>query len=99
MLQAAKDSDLSPRELSFTSAMQAMVASWAVIPTQDGPTIEAIISAQIASLRSQLVGQRPNRVEPTAVKRRPKPIPLLTMPRDEARDLLLRGIDPYKKMK
>lgn len=99
MLQAAKDTDLSPRELSFMSAMQAMVASWVVIPTQDGPTIESIISAQIASLTSQLVGQRPNRVEPRAVKRRPKPIPLLTMPRDEARELLRRGIDPYKKTK
>jgi len=99
MLQAAKDTDLSPRELSFMSAMQAMVASWVVIPTQDGPTIESIISAQIASLTRQLVGQRPNRVEPRAVKRRPKPIPLLTMPRDEARELLRRGIDPYKKTK
>ncbi|OUS12030.1 hypothetical protein A9Q89_07085 [Gammaproteobacteria bacterium 53_120_T64] len=31
------------------------------------------------------VGQRPDRVEPRAVKRRPKPMPLLMKPREEAR--------------
>src|SRR5262249_21711193 len=31
---------------------------------------------------------RPNRVEPRAVKRRPKPYPLLTKPRQEARNAL-----------
>jgi hypothetical protein len=33
---------------------------------------------------------RPNRVEPRAVKRRPKPYPLLTKPRREARNALIQ---------
>ena len=46
-----------------------------------------------------LLGKRPGRVEPRAVKRRPKAMRLLTMMRDAARALLLKGIDPYKKQK
>jgi hypothetical protein len=38
------------------------------------------------------VGDRPNRVEPRKVKRRPKPHPLLTEPRDQARAKLLAGL-------
>jgi hypothetical protein len=44
-----------------------------------------------ASLTEQTVGDRPNRVEPRAVKRRPQPLALLTKPRHEARAELLRG--------
>ena len=101
MLQSAKNTDLSPRQLSFTNALQNMAASWVVLPTLDNPTITSMINTQIESLASQLVGkpQRANRVEPRAVKRRPKPIRLLTMPREEARELLRRGVDPYEKQK
>jgi hypothetical protein len=101
MLEAAKKTNLSPRQLSFASAVQTMAASWQVIPTLDNPTITLMINAQIESLAAQLVGQpeRANRVEPRAVKHRPKPHRLLTMPREEARELLRRGIDPYEKQK
>ena len=99
MLQAAKGSGLSPRQLSFTAAMQAMAASWVVLPTLDASTIATLIAVHIEGLTGVIVGNRPDRVEPRAVKRRPKPIRYLTMKRDEARSLLLRGIDPYKKRK
>jgi hypothetical protein len=43
----------------------------------------------------QIVGHRPNRIEPRAVKRRPQPLALLTKPRAEARaDLLRRKAPP-----
>ncbi len=101
MLQAAKKTGLSPRQLSFTNALQNMAASWVILPTLDNPTITLMINTQIESLASQLVGkpERANRVEPRAVKRRPKPLRLLTMPREDARELLLSGIDPYEKQK
>jgi len=101
MLQAAKKTDLSPRQLSFTNALQNMAASWVILPTLDNATISSMINTQIASLASQLVGQpkRANRYEPRAVKRRPKPHRLLTMPREEAREHLRRGVDPYEKQK
>ena len=99
MLQAAKQKKLSPRQLSFATAMQTMAASWAVLPILDAPQQDSMTEAQIESLTSQLVGKRPNRVEPRAVKRRPKPHRLLNMIRERARQLLRRGLDPYEKQK
>ena len=101
MLQSAKNTNLSPRQLSFTNALQSMAASWVVLPTLDNQTITLMISTQIESLASQLVDtpKRANRIEPRAVKRRPKPHRLLTMPREEARELLRSGVDPYGKQK
>lgn len=95
MLQAAKRHELLPRQLSFTHAMQTLAASWLTLPCQDQARQLSLIEAQIDSLASQLVGKRPNRVEPRAVKRRPKPHRLLTMTREQSRALLRRGIDPY----
>ena len=97
MLQAAKQYKLSPRQLSFANAVQTLAASWSVLPTQDPSTQLRLIEAQLESLASQLVGNRPGRVEPRAVKRRPKPQRLLTMTREEARELLRSGTDPYAK--
>ena len=97
MLQAAIASGLSPRQLSFTHAMQAMAASWGVLPTLGPSGIASMIAAQMSSLTSPLVGNRPNRIEPRAVKRRPKPMRLLNMPREAAREQLLAGVDPYKR--
>ncbi len=99
MLQAAMESGLSPRQLSFTNAMQTMAASWVVLPTLEKLKIALVITVQLASLTSPIVGTRPNRIEPRAVKRRPKPMRLLTMPRDAAREQLLAGVDPYEKRK
>ncbi len=89
MMQAAARSDLSPRQLSFTRAMQTIAASWMTLATED--QVVLIIEAQLDSLTEQLIGNRPNRVEPRAVKRRPKPHKLLTKPRDEARAELMAG--------
>jgi len=52
---------------------------------------EKVIAAQLVSLATPRVGDRPNRIEPRAVKRRPNPIALLTKPRAEARADLLRA--------
>ena len=76
-----------------------MAASWIFLPILNKPLQLSVIAAQIESLTSQLVGNRPNRVEPRAVKRRPKPHRLLKMLRNLARELPRRGIDPYEKQK
>ncbi len=89
MMQAAARSDLSPRQLSFTRAMQTIAASWMTLATEE--QVVLIIEAQLDSLTEQLIGNRPNRVEPRAVKRRPKPHKLLTQPRAEARAQLMAG--------
>jgi DDE family transposase len=85
MLEAAHANKLLPRTLSFAAAKQTIATSFELLVFQDGAKAVCIITAQIASLADQRVGDRPNRVEPRAVKRRPNPIALLTKPRNEAR--------------
>lgn len=89
MLQAAQESGLSPRQLSFATAMQTIASSLETLTVIEGELASQLIAAQISSLTEQIVGDRPNRVEPRAVKRRPKPIALLMKPRKEAQADLL----------
>jgi putative transposase len=91
MLQAAQGSALSPRQLSFTAAMQKIAACWAVMCLLDQEQIVALIDVHLTGLLVHRVGDRPDRVEPRKVKRRPKPHKLLNQPRDQARAELLAG--------
>jgi putative transposase len=89
MLQSARESGHSPRRLSFAAAMQSIAASWLVVTLSDDSAAASLIEAALANLPSHLVGNRPDRLEPRAVKRRPKPHDLLTKPRAQARAELL----------
>ena len=51
---------------------------------------------KLAPIANRRVGNRPNRVEPRAIKRRPKSHKLLTQPRDEARAEL--GVLPVSRV-
>jgi putative transposase len=92
MLEAALASDRSPRQLSFTAAMQKIAASWATLAVCEPSMLVLLIAAQLEQLAGHVVGNRPGRVEPRAVKRRPKPHKLLSKPRGEARAELLAGV-------
>ncbi len=94
MLQSAWASGYAPRQLSFTAAMQSIAASWLVITLSDDSASEHIIEAALAHLSQHRIGNRPGRVEPRAVKRRPKPHDLLTKPRAQARAELLAEKSP-----
>jgi hypothetical protein len=50
----------------------------------------------LALLASRQVGNRAGRIEPRAVKRRPKAYPLLMIPRAEARLTVLKKGHPKK---
>ena len=50
-----------------------------------------LIDAAWATMAMHIVGNRPGRVEPRAIKRRPKEHALLTKPRAEARAELLEA--------
>lgn len=91
MLQAALASGQSPRQLSFTAALQAVAASWTAVLLCPEATAVRLIAVQLKNLALQRVGDRPDRIEPRKVKRRPKPQPLLTEPRAQARAALLAG--------
>ncbi len=92
ILQSAQASGCSPRELSFTAAMQSIAASWIVAVLGDRSMFGTLVETHLANLTGHRVGNRPDRVEPRAVKRRPKPHRLLTKPRAEARRDLLAGV-------
>lgn len=88
MAQAALLADRLPRELSFKHTVQLWMA-W----NQSGPGAnDTQLSVLFVLITQQRVGDRPGRVEPRAVKRRPKQYPLLTQPRAAARaEIKLHG--------
>jgi hypothetical protein len=91
MAAAAVHSGLVPRTLSFTGALQAFNAFGTALLFAEATAKDALLEALYSTLCAHRVGQRPDRVEPRAVKRRPKPHPLLTIPRNQARKQLRRG--------
>jgi len=95
LLEAAFQGRVSPRGMSFTAALQKIAASWFTLEQGDGATVARVIAAHLADLVQHRVGHRPDRIEPRAIKRRPKPHRLLQTPRAEARQGLLRGDAHY----
>ena len=93
MLEAAAGAGCSPRELSFSHALQTVGASFGVVVVLPAEAQVVLIAAVLAGLAEQRIGERPDRVEPRAIKRRPKPHKLLTKPRAEARAALLHGAE------
>ena len=92
MLDAALRAGRSPRQLSFTAALQKIAAAWAVLSSGDATLCAALIDVMLRDVAKNRVGDRPDRVEPRAVKRRPKPHALLNEPRAAARAKLLGGV-------
>jgi hypothetical protein len=89
MLQAAQGAGASPRALSFCAALQAITASWQVLASSGDEAAARLVAVELDNLTAYTIGDRPGRVEPRAVKRRPKPHKLLLKPRDQARAELL----------
>lgn len=85
MAQVASSSGRAPRELSVAGTAQALAALAGVLGTASG------YAAFVRVVLAYRVGNRPDRVEPRARKRRPKPYPPLTVPRGEARRRLTRS--------
>jgi len=91
MLQSSQEAGVSPRTLSFTAAVQTIGASWLVMVLGDDTVTSPLVDTALAAMAVHVVGNRPGRVEPRAIKRRPKEHALLTKPRAEARAELLKG--------
>jgi hypothetical protein len=94
MLQSAHEARRQPDELSFTATMQLLANTYLVAAVVvDGACVaaEPLVTLRVAHGGSHRVGNRPDRVEPRAVKRRPKSHPLLTKPRAQARAALVAG--------
>jgi hypothetical protein len=85
MARAAQQARLLPVPRSVTAAVQAVNALAGVPWPAGAKDLEAVGRRLRAVLVSPRVGERPNRDEPRARKRRPKEYPLLSVPRDKAR--------------
>jgi len=94
MAQAALLADQIPRQLSFKHTVQIWL-SWQ--QRGDGTHDTVSIHALLILIAEPRVGLRPGRVEPCALKRRPKAYPLLTKPRKEARAEIRENSHPKKQ--
>jgi hypothetical protein len=98
MAEAARVADVRPRQLSFTGA-QHTVRAFEAVHLYDPARIAADFPRLLELIGEKRVGDRPDRYEPRAVKRRPRPHALLQMPRKAAKRLIKRGIILYDKKK
>ncbi len=90
MAQAACLNHLLPRQLSFKAALQLLNAFETAL-RHGSPQRLAVRCAQLlAGLGRRRLPHRPHRVEPRAVKRRPKQHWLLTKPRHVLRERLIK---------
>jgi len=81
MLQAAAEKGRMPRTLSFTTTLQSLATNWLLAAVTRTPEL---IPNSIDMSASEAVGNRPDRIEPRANKRRSKAIALLNKPRRKA---------------
>ena len=92
MTQAAWLAECLPRQLSFKHTQQLWIA-W---DRHAGTAGETRLSGLCVLIAEQRVGNRPGRIEPRAIKRRSKPFPLLTQPRELAREHIRMHGHPKK---
>jgi len=91
MVAAAIQDECEPRSISFAGALQTVSGSLLQASVASSSDLHALAEQKLESIASRRVGKRPNRVEPRAVKRRPKNQKLLMKPRAVARAELLRS--------
>jgi hypothetical protein len=84
MAAAAMTHQRTPRRISFAGAVQTVAGVMGQAAVADPSVLAPWAAQKLKSIASRRVGHRPNRVEPRAVKRRPKSHPLLAKPRHEA---------------
>jgi hypothetical protein len=93
MAQAARHTHRLPRQLSFKHTVQICIAlphhRYLILHDDKRCTLLKLIA-------QQRLGDRPRRVEPRALKRRPKGYPLLMQPRDIAREEIRKYGHPVK---
>jgi hypothetical protein len=90
MAQAASTVGVCPRDISFKGALQTLMA-FAVAGWSCPRRRHSLYAAVLKAVAAHRVNDRPDRVEPRAVKRRPKKLIYLTEPRSVARARLLNS--------
>jgi hypothetical protein len=91
MAQAAQEYGRSPRRISFKGTLQTLNAFSDCLRTCFQKDLEPLSHRVLEAVATHRVGDRPDRVEPRAKKRRAKPYRLLNKPRGQARKAEIRG--------
>lgn len=89
MACAAFLGDVLPRLLSFAGAKRVLAAFATQLRQCPDRRLAIMFATVLGAMASLKLPSRPNRIEPRAKKRRPKNIPLLTVPRRMARIRIL----------
>jgi putative transposase len=89
--QAAMLEGKHPRQISFTASLDAVRAGWVNMTHGSADLRRGLGLALLVALGKEQVGDRPDRCEPRAVKKRAKKQALLMVPRAEAKAALRRG--------
>ena len=92
MAQSALLADISPRTISFKNSLQLSLIALQLPQFLD----DEILKTFFHMMAQQRIGNRPDRIEPRAVKRRPKAYPMLTIPRNVAREKVKKYGHPKK---
>lgn len=92
MVQSALATGVSPRQISFKHTLQLWLHWGHVADTVDDEMLPELYALMV----QKRVGNRPGRIEPRAVKRRPKNYAALNKPRPLAREHLRKHGHPVK---
>ena len=79
--QAAAVHDKLPRQMRFTISCNTLLSQWMMPPKES--IRQELGEHNLFQIACNEVGNRPGRIEPRVVKRRPKPHPLMTKPRNQ----------------
>jgi hypothetical protein len=79
--QAAFVHDKLPRQMSFTIACNTLLSQWLMPPKES--IRETLGRHNLFQIACNQVGNRPGRIEPRVIKRRPKSYTLMTKPRHQ----------------
>ena len=90
MAESAARHAVQPRQLSPQGARQTLEAFRAELVAVRGTDADRLRGAALSAIAYHRVGDRPDRVEPRVVKRRPKAYPRMQEPRRDARKRLMR---------
>lgn len=95
MAQAATEHDKQPRSISFKGTVQTLGAFQSLIASfdqRDAISRNAIYAQLLEAIATHRVGNRPNRFEPRKKKQPHSRHNYLTVPRHEAKLLMLKGL-------
>lgn len=83
---------MSPRQISFTATCQYILASWMLMSGRliDERLMDRYLMAIYRQIAASEVAQRPGRLEPRVVRRRPKPYKFMQKPRHILKEQLRR---------